>query len=169
MFEVLIPFEITATNLNLADTADQVVHTFGDNAGLIRIPKRLLISRRAGDAYTFTKNQLRKLPAHRLGSDKHAGPQDLRDSDAALEFFFTDNDRNTDRRDSSAPAFRVPLAALGLARATADSVVVFPLPNPRGVFKSNAHGKLVARCNVTISGGGGSVIGHFVFDEYPVV
>lgn len=163
----LIPFEITATNLNLADTANQEVHDFVDNAGVIRVPKYMLLTRKAGTAYTITKNQLRKQSSRR--GSRHANAQGLNPTDPAIEFFFTNDDGSIDRRDSSLPSFKAPLSSLGFEGTVERGVLVYPTAPPRGFFTPNEFGSLVARSNVTISGGTGSLIGHFVFDEYPLV
>jgi hypothetical protein len=47
-----VTFEITATNMNLADSTDQTLVTFPDD-GVIRVPDRIELKREAGTAYTI--------------------------------------------------------------------------------------------------------------------
>src|SRR3990170_5653866 len=53
MNEIVIPFTITATDVNLLDTADFTVISLQSNDRIVRVPIRLELYKAAGTAYTL--------------------------------------------------------------------------------------------------------------------
>ncbi len=171
----VIPFTITAANVNLADTADQSVYTFNSNSSVIRVPTSLIVGWKGGTAYTVggRKGTL-------IGRDTEraaAATYDLSNLDQvpSLNFYLT-HPSGSGRRVQL--LFRVPIIELGLVgvldnatgstTGSKSSLVAFPVPDKK-FFTSNEYGSLVVHSNVSLSGGTGDISGQFAFEEYPAL
>ena len=158
--EVMIPFEITATNLNLADTSLQTIHSF-PNDGFIRVPTRLELKRDAGTAYTLSYPGGKK-----SGQRKVENFQREVDSYTAIfsggPFLVIESKDDDDR---SRPHIFIPEEGL-LDVATAQTRLVFPLRDNH-VFRAGAT-SFTLRSLAGLASGTGSLFGRFYFDEYTV-
>lgn len=171
----IIKFEITATNLNLADTADQTIYTFIENSAVARVPSRLLLNRVSGTGYTVgnRRGDLIGSATERAAKDTY-DLSDVGRQTAFLEFFLTDS-RASGRK--VRPIFRAPIADLNLQGVTTNNIdtgaktglVALPLVTEgSSTYVADQFKSLVLRSNVTLSGGTGSLLGEFYFDEYAV-
>ena len=158
--QAMVPFEITATNLNLADTTLQTIQTFPDD-GLIRIPTRLELRRDAGTAYALTFQGGR-----RAGQRKTETFQREVDSYTAIfsqgAFLVIESKDDDDR---SRPHMFIPIEGF-LDVATAQTRLVFPLVDNH-VFRAGAT-SFTLRSLVGLASGTGSLFGRLYFDEYTV-
>src|SRR3990172_10772311 len=59
---IIVPFTVTAANLNLSDTADQTILSLASNDMIIRAPVRLELRKEAGTAYALAP----------IGPEEHA-------------------------------------------------------------------------------------------------
>lgn len=154
---VMIPFTITATNLNLADTSPQTIITFADD-NLIKIPTRLELSREAGTAYTLTapayKNQ--RVENFQQTIDTYSA---MFAGGSYLVIEAVDDDGR------GRPFFFVP--ALGfLDSASNQRRLSFPVING-DTFRTGAT-KFRLRLTVNAASGTGSLLGRLYFDKYSI-
>ena len=171
----IIKFEITATNLNLADTADQTIYTFLSNSAVARVPKLLILNRMKGTGYTVGNRRADLVG--RATERAAAATYDLDDvgrQNAFLEFFLTDTRASGFK---VRPVFRVPIADLNLQSLAQPAVttgpktgmVALPLVTEGGsTYVPDQFKSLVMRSNVSLSGGAGSLLGEFSFEEHVV-
>jgi len=165
------PFTVTAANLNLADTADQVLYSFPADSNLVRIPRILLINRQPGTAYSIT--------SFRQQWDRQKDFGDMGDfDDDRLEFNAEHQDLlmvyigrtrendSTERKDD--PLFYIPVNDLGLTRTTQKGLAV--LPQSEGMVFNTDMTSLILRTNgCGIASGTGNIQGELLWDEYPVI
>jgi hypothetical protein len=155
----LIPFTVTAANLNLADTTPYTITaTLGSNSGLIRVPTRLELTKAAGTAYSLS----------------NISPKPRRESrmdtvDSLNQLFLGGGDLIVEARDSAGrvrPFFFVPAEGF-LDQATEQSRVVLPFTDGAW-FKKADHLTFRLRIGCNIASGTGSLKGRLYFDEYSV-
>jgi hypothetical protein len=150
-----VTFEITATNMNLADSTDQTLVTF-PNDGRIRVPERIELRREAGTAYTISNPD---------GVDRKLVEGDVPDSYAegfsgGLFLRVVEKLRNGG---GGRTWFRVGLPGF-IDVATEQDRVSFPNRNSRD-FKPTVT-SLILRLSGAVSAGTGSVKGTIFFKEY---
>ena len=156
-------FEISATNLNLADTVDQTIWTFPSSDVLVRIPTLLELKKAAGTAYTLvapvapaalTVNNADRIsftvPPLASYSDRFAGGR----------FLYILNNLGV-------VFFAIPLVGFLDSTAVESRIA---LPNTGGgVFRPGTGDRtFVIRTSVGVSLGTGSLLGRMHFDEYAV-
>ena len=155
----IIPFTVTAANLNLADTTPYTINaTLASNSSLIRVPTHLELTKAAGTAYTLSNIQ--KKARYEQKSDR---------VDNLTQWLAGQGDLIVEARDSAGrtrPFFFVPVEGF-LDQATEQSRLVFPFTD--GAW-FNKHDYLTFRLRVgcNIASGTGSLKGRLYFDEYAV-
>jgi len=171
----IIKFEVTATNLNLADTADQTIYTFKSNTAVARVPTLLALNRVSGTGYTVgnRKGELIGSATERAAADTYDLSNVGRQT-AYLEFYLTDSRASGHK---ARPIFRIPIGDINLAGVTTDGVTtgaktgLVALPERvegQNTYVADQFKSLVLRSNVSLSGGTGSLLGEFHYEEYPV-
>jgi len=165
-------FTVTAANLNLSDTVDQVLYTFPENDRLIRVPTRLELWLDVDTAYTIANATL--LPTETLVEypDRvalSAQPRLSSYSDifsGANQYLYFLLGRALESGSSAAPGtvfFAVP--ARGFLDASADQYrLAFPIVEG-GVYQPGRTTAFL-RSGVTLSVGTGVLKGRLYFREY---
>lgn len=155
---VIIPFTVSATNLNLLDTVEKTLVTFpSDN--LVRVPVRLEVNKAAGTAYSLTYPGGFKPPDFEIdGADSYS---DLFQGGANL--LILETLRSEDAGDQERVLFSVPLHRF-LDVATSESRLV--LPNPRARTFTTDAVSLKARLTCNIASGTGALNGRLYFEQY---
>jgi len=153
--EASVPFTITATNLNLADYANQTICTFG-SSDLVHVPSFLELHKAAGTAYTLTGNssmeentsmeKFHHAPPHSSYSDMFGGGKFLYIIDSIGVVYF-----------------KVPLAGF-LDKATAQRRIAFA-SRSGGTFNVGATG-FYLRMGCGVSAGTGSLTGRLYYEDY---
>ena len=161
MNQVIFPFTLTAAYLNGSDTGDQALTlTWPTNSQVIRVPRRLELTRNAGTAYTLGSAS----PSFREDKLRQAGNYADFFSGGKFLVFRDDGEGNYGTYGYRA-FFYVPMENF-LDQASSKSVVVFPYLDGQ-TFKPGATSyKIHTTCS--ISGGTGTLSGVLYFDEYPV-
>jgi len=167
-----ITFEVTATNLNLADTADQTLYTFNSNTSYVRVPKLLILSRRAGTAYTISsfrsqhgqQKNLGKTGEDRLG---RPAPFNYEEFDNFIFYYGRAKSSSDTTNIKDFPVFHVNARDLGLLGTTRSGVAALPITDGR-TFNTGLSALILRTNGFSISGGTGSLFGEFWYEEVPV-
>jgi hypothetical protein len=153
--EASVPFEITATNLNLADYVNQTICTF-PASDLVHVPSGLRLFKAAGTAYTLTTNATTEenraaekfphAPPHASYSDMFGGGKFMYIIDSIGVVYF-----------------KIPLTGF-LDVATAQRRISFA-SRSGGTFNVGATG-LYLRMGCGVSAGTGSLTGTLYYEDY---
>jgi len=152
-----VTFEITAANLNLADTVNQTLATFPED-GVVRVPERIELRREAGTAYTI---DIGSYPKPKLVDGDTADSYeegfgggmfihvyaDVIGGGGARTWFLVDSEGFLDS-------------------ASEKSQIMFPKLSAKS-WKDNVT-SLKLRLNGSVSGGTGSLKGTVFFKEYGI-
>jgi len=192
MDTIIIPFSLTATQVNLLDTTPVTLFEFGDyDSKLVRVPVRLEILRAAGTSYTITRN----IPGQNLYDDTAGSVYSLRrdkggsrgepfsnqsqdyisgkteDAKHAAEEFQNDGSAllirshlsSAGSKPTSQVVFRVPSLAL-LQPTVTTGLVAFPYLDGNVYFPG--RNTFTIMHNSPIASGTGAVTGRIFFKEY---
>ena len=155
----IIPFTITATNLNLADTTEQTIVNFpSDNR--IRVPIRLELLKEAGTAYTISEAGGFRVDS--VDGNTTDSYTDLFRGGAFVTVISTARE-NESSQSQGVAFFYVPMVGFldqtGIERRLALASV-----RPR-VFRTGAT-KMKLRLTANVASGTGSLHGRLYYDEY---
>ena len=162
MKEIVIPFTLTAAQVNTLDTVKTVVVTFSSDE-YVRIPKRLLLKKAAGTAYAFTKTGGRD--SRVTEGNTPESYSDGFDGGAIIQIVEVENSQTVDGSNlfGGRVVFNVP-AENFLDSALAKTLVALPSSNSL-IFESYAS-DFVIRSTASIASGTGGLEGWLVFEEY---
>ena len=161
MNSLIVPFTITAANLNLADQADQAIITFTSNDRLVRIPVRLELRKEAGTAYTLAPLGISdEIGAFRFKNSQRPDPLTGSYSD-----LFSGNQYLIVKDNLGQPFFKVPAVGF-LDQATAQNRVA--IADVSGYTLKSGASSFSLRVGVGISGGTGSLSGRLYLEEAAV-
>lgn len=168
MPKIVIPFEITATNLNLLDTTDYTLVSLTSSGGYqCYVPRHLELWKDAGTAYTIGNIQDTNAGIYPPPDSGYYNPhsnlvQPLWPS-RDLIIYDLNTHEYSNRTDINNIVFRIPIGML-LPWATGRGLVVFPVG---GVVLSPGDLTLKVKSLVSISSGTGSLFGRLFLDEFP--
>ena len=162
MKEIVIPFTLTAAQVNTLDTVKTVVVTFSSDE-YVRIPKRLLLKKAAGTAYAFTKTGGKN--SFVVEGNTPESYSDGFDGGAIIQIVEVENSQTVDGSNlfGGRVVFNVPAEGF-LDSALAKVRVALPSSNAL-VFEDYAS-DFVIRSTAGIASGTGGLEGWLVFEEY---
>ena len=154
---MVIPFEVSAADLNLADTAGYTLYSFS-SSNLLKVPIRLELCKDAGTAYTVTAPQyvVRKVEYFQASVDNYA------EQFQGGSFLIVES---RDAQGRSKPLFVTPLTGF-LDSASEERRLVFPCC-VGDTYRAGAT-SIVLRTTVNVASGTGSLKGRLYIDELPI-
>jgi len=157
MNSFIVPFDLTADQVNALDTTPVDLGSFGPSVdSLVRVPARAEVWRDAGTAYTITpvSGSIRSDTVSEFDNMF----SEVKPISPAMELVV----RRKDSRGAYGEAiFRIPTGLL--ENTTLTGLVVMPEP---GQSYTGGDLSLTIEALTTISGGTGSIHGLLYFDEY---
>jgi hypothetical protein len=164
MAEIIVPFSVTAANVNLLDTVPLEIGAFGGSAEIVKVPVRLELWRAAGTAYApvGVRTDSPYPLTYTSALEYHPGlPEDRGVREEAGSYLLV---REVDSNDhATRVVFRVPIR--GFLTGTAGvGVVAFPLGGD-AYFGGDKVLQIVSTGG--ISGGTGVLSGRVFYAEFP--
>lgn len=164
MYEIMVPFTLTADQVNSLNSTPVVVASFGGTR-MLRVPKYLKLWRNAGAAYTVTPAAQGNAPVPSNTVVYHPDDAPVLDTVRPanqLIIYEASCDVHPERADRGTILFRIPIFDLLVSGTTESHMIVTAEP---GLVLRPAARDLKIESLASISGGTGSIRGAVFFEE----
>ena len=162
MKEIVIPFTLTAAQVNTLDTVKTTIVTFSSDA-YIRIPKRLMLKKAAGTAYALTQGNDSRVGI--IEGDAVESYADAFAGGATLQVIETQSAQTIEGKGLSGGRVVFSVPEEGFLDSTSAQVRI-AIPSSRARVFRDAPSSFVINSTASIASGTGGLEGWLVFEEY---